>query len=110
MTRYHVELDCTVLDISEGAFAALFEPVADALYDLDGLIDADLAASTGERLFTFSMSVDAPDQVAALTAAVSATRTAVHVAGGSTPEWEKHLAMVRTLITDEIATQEFVTA
>lgn len=89
-TRYYLIITCKIVGPSEADLDALFEPLADAVADLVGVIDADLGANTAEGLFDFSMAVDVNDEVSALQAGLAAVRTAAHVAGCSTPGWEQH--------------------
>lgn len=82
-------------DRAESAFVA----IADAFFDLDGVDDQDLAS--GVDTLTFSMTLTAVDEVAGLSAAMTAVRTAIHAAGGATPGWESHIETLRTVIERE---------
>ena len=79
----------------ESTFAA----IADAFFDLDDVNDQDL--SSDDETLTFSMSLSADDEIAALSEAMTAVRTAIHAAGGATPGWESHIETLRTVIERE---------
>jgi len=73
-----------------------FESLADALYACQGIADQDLSADTSKAQYTFAFEVlDIDDPVRAVEFAVSIVRTALHAAGGATPDWEKGFELVR---------------
>ena len=76
-----------------------FGEIADAFFDLDGVNDQDLASDID--ILTFSMNLSADDEVAGLSAAMAAVRTAIHTAGGATPGWDSHVETLRTVIERE---------
>lgn len=103
MTRYYIEITVRVSGLPTDRVEALFDPLADAVYDLADVIDADLGARIGAREFDFTMMLDAQDEPSALTAGLAAVRCAVHAVGGSTPGWEDHFAAIQSLVRAEPA-------
>lgn len=96
-----IKSDYTI-EVQVGAVPSLeqgFVEVADAFFELDGIADHDVAIS-GDVL-VFSMTVSGVDEVAALSLAMAAVRTSIHVAGGATPGWEAGIEMLRTVIERE---------
>lgn len=77
--------------------------IADALYEVEGVYDQDLSVDFGSGTVTFSMTVDAADEVRALRTAMTAARSALHAAGGGTPGWEDQYRMARQQIEDTAA-------
>ena len=86
----YVELNAKPLNAGADALTGHFEPIADALMDLDGVVDPDLALDLDRGVLTFVMGVDTDDPGAAVNAAVTAARTAIHADGGGTPGWERY--------------------
>lgn len=103
MIRYYLEITCQLQNGSRDEMEELFEPLADALYDLTNVIDADLGANLDRGQFDFTMAVDADDEVAALQAGIAAVRSAVHATGGGTPGWEQHFETIRQVVSRESA-------
>lgn len=103
MTRYYLEITCQMQDASRSKMESLFQPLADAVYDLTGVIDADLGADTERGLFDFTMAVDAADEIAALQAGLAAVRCALHAAGEATPGWEQHYETIKQVVARESA-------
>lgn len=101
MNRYYVEIVCRANSITRAQLEAMFEPIANAVYELTGVIDADLAANFGDLTLEFMMSVDAGDEVRALGASLAATRTALHAAGHSTPGWERIFETIQQTVRKE---------
>ena len=101
MNKYHMELTAQGSETSAQQFSDDFDAIADAFFDCEGIENPDLAGDFPSRIFTFSMDVTAQDEVAAITLGMSAVRTALHVAGGSTPGWEQHFQMLRQTIETE---------
>jgi hypothetical protein len=98
MTRFYLEITIRVSGLPADDVERLFDPLAEAVYDLTGVIDADLGARIGDSEFDFTMAVDADDEPSALTAGLSAVRCALHAAGGATPGWEDHFAAIQSLV------------
>jgi hypothetical protein len=103
MNRYYLEITVQVTGLATDEVEALFDPLADAVYDLADVVDADLGARLGDSEFDFTMAVDAEDPPSALSAALAAVRCALHTVGGSTPGWEKHFAEIQHLVRAEPA-------
>jgi hypothetical protein len=103
MTRYYLEITCRAHGISRDQAEEIFEPLADAVYDLADVVDADLGADLAKRLFDFTMAVDADDEVSALRQGLVAVRCAIHASGGSTPGWENHFETIQQVVRLESA-------
>lgn len=103
MNRYYLEITCLARDVTREQLEEQFEPLADAVYDLSDVIDADLGADLDARTLDFTMAVDAEDEAAALAAGVAAVRCALHAARWSTPGWEKHFEAIQHLVRREPA-------
>lgn len=101
MTRYYLEITIKVSGLPTDRVERLFDPLAEAVYDLADVVDADLGARIGDHEFDFTMAVDADDDPAALTIGLSAVRCAWHAVGGSTPGWEDHFAAIQSLVRKE---------
>lgn len=101
MNRYYLELTVHLPGLDADQAEAAFEPLADAVYELVDVADADLGARLAESEFDFTMFVDAEDEVAALTAGLAAVRTAIHAVGGATPSWEGHFETIQQLVRRE---------
>lgn len=68
------------------------ERVADALYECDGVVDADLSADFEASTLTFHMGIGGPmEPEAALPFALTVVRTALHAAEMNTEGWENIL-------------------
>lgn len=95
MIKFAVSLECAVEVTPEfqgevfdpaSVLEAHFDQVMDELLKLNAVdpsIDASLAAAT----VTFSVVVEAVNPIAAVEEASGVVRTAVHAAGGGTPDW-----------------------
>jgi len=103
MTRYYLEITVKVSGLPTARVEALFDPLADAVYDLAEVVDADLGARIADNEFDFTMAIDAEDEPSALTAGLSAVRCALHAVGGATPGWEDHFAAIQSLVRAEPA-------
>ncbi|WP_026925506.1 hypothetical protein [Glycomyces arizonensis] len=101
MTRFYITLEVLVRDLSRRQMEDLFEPLADSVYDLSDVIDADLAMDLGKRVFEFTMAVDEDGPSNALQVALNAARTALHCTGASTAGWEDLFEFVRQNIWHE---------
>jgi hypothetical protein len=60
----------------------------EALLDLDGFEDADMASNLTEGTVEASMVVDADDEIQALMTALGCLRAAIHAIGDATWGWE----------------------
>lgn len=92
---------------SDEMFEEHIDEVLEHLYVAHGVIDPDYTATLAEHCVEFSLSVDAGDEVEALTLIYAALRTAIHTAYGSTPGWEEHFERRLTRIQ---STSELVDA
>ena len=81
--RFHIELKLCASGMNVETFDALFDPVADALYDMAEIIDPDLTSDSADLVLTFSMGVESVYEYDAVTAAMAAPRAAVIRAGAS---------------------------
>lgn len=88
MTRYWIEVGCEVRTTS-GDFESHFLAVMDALLDEPGALDPDIAAELATGKIKICMAVDAATSREALDRALLVTRSAIHQAGGFTPDWDK---------------------
>lgn len=100
-TRFYIDLEVLARDTSRGQMEDMFEPLADALYDLSDVIDADLGMDAGKRTFEFSMAIDANTDRDALQIALNAVRTALHCIGVHTPGWESLFEIIRRTVWNE---------
>lgn len=85
MTRYWIDLACDAVtsgDLDEG-----FLTVMDALLDEPGAIDPDITAELATGRLIISLGVDAETDRDALSLALVMARSAIHKAGGYTPDW-----------------------
>lgn len=103
MNRYYVEITVKSVGASRDRVEAMFDPLAEAVCELTGVIDADLGAHFAEGLFDFSMAVDAKDEVSALMAGMSAVRAAMHAVGLSTHGWDDHFKQIQQVVRREEA-------
>jgi hypothetical protein len=101
MTRYYLEITCQMQGMPLKDAETVFERLADAVYGLTSVIDADLGRS-GDR-FDFSMAIDAEDPPSALADGLSALRCAIHTAGGNTAGWENYFETIKQVIRPETA-------
>lgn len=103
MTRFYLEITVQLRGATKSTMDELFEPLADAVYDLADVIDADLGADADSGRFDFTMAVDADSEVAALQAGLVAVRSAIHAAGHATPGWEEHFETIQQVVRREAA-------
>ncbi len=103
MTRYYLEITCRAHGISRDRAEEIFDELAEAVYDLADVIDADLGANLEECLLDFTMAIDAEDEVSALRQGLTAVRTAIHASGGSTPGWEDHFETIQQIVRRDSA-------
>tara|TARA_R110002051_G_scaffold1853_1_gene10132 strand:+ start:1843 stop:2178 length:336 start_codon:yes stop_codon:yes gene_type:complete len=96
--NFYMELEVQSVDVTPEKFDEVFDEIADALHECTGIENADLAGNSATLILTFSMDVSGRDEIAAFTTGLSAVRTALHSAGGSTPGWEDHFSIFRHLI------------
>lgn len=52
-----------------------------------GAVDPDIALDLGDYTVTLTATINAPNPVAAVQEASTLFRTAIHAAGGATPDW-----------------------
>jgi hypothetical protein len=95
MNMFILRLECIAPDASDAQLEEDFSEIADAFYEVDGLIDPDLELDITTNTLTFSMIVEAPNEGDAMMAGLSAARTALHMAGKGTPGWEEHYRLSR---------------
>ena len=98
MTLYYTEITIRVSGLPADQVERLFDPLADAVYELADVIDADLGARIDDHEFDFTMTIEADGAPDALATGLSAVRCALHAAGGSTPGWEDHFAAIQSLV------------
>jgi hypothetical protein len=103
MTRYYLEITVQATGLSRDDHEAIFEPLADAVYDLGDVIDAELGADLTEDLYEFTMAVDATDEVEALRAGLAAVRCAIHTVGAAPAGWDNRFKTVQQVVRDEAA-------
>jgi len=101
MMKFYMELEVQSVKVSSEKFEELFDEVADALHECNGIENADLASDSSTQILTFSLDVSGTDEIAAFITAVSAVRTSLHTAGGSTAGWEKQFSIFRHMIEKE---------
>lgn len=106
--NYYLELSVVArAKLTPTEFDKAFDSIAEALYDCEGVEDADLAADYAASVFTFTMNavnVAGPEE--ALARAMAVVRTALHVSGGATPQWDEQFEFMR----QTIQAQSFATA
>ena len=103
--KIHMELSAQGLNMSPAKFDECFDMIADALYDCAGIENADLSGDSSTQIATFSMDIEAKDEIEAFGIGLTAVRTALHVSGGSTPGWEKHFSLLRQSMETEAGAQ-----
>jgi hypothetical protein len=103
MTRYYLEITCNVLGLGRSELEERFDTIADAVYDLTDVVDADLGMDLDNDRLDFTMAIDANDEPDALGKGLAAVRCAIHASGGSTPGWERHFEAVKQVVSREPA-------
>jgi hypothetical protein len=88
MTTYWIELGCEVITRSGHLEEHVLE-VMDALMDEPRAIDPDITAELANNTVTITVGVEAATDTAALELALVIARSAVHKAGGFTPDWKE---------------------
>jgi len=101
MTRHYLEITVKVTGLPRDRVESLFDDLAEAVYDLADVVDADLGARLGDQEFDFTMAVDADEAPEALRIGLASVRCALHVAGGATPGWEEHFEAIQHLVRSE---------
>ncbi|OIH97898.1 hypothetical protein [Curtobacterium sp. MCBA15_001] len=101
MNAFFLRIGCVAPDVSAEQLEADFTDIADALFDLPGITDPDLELDANEHSLTFSMTLEAAGEADAMVLAITAARTALHMAGKGTPGWEDHYRMA----TQDVARQ-----
>lgn len=89
---YYVELKFDVREVGDATpldLEVVVDQLMDALDDVDGLTDVDMGANLSDSTIEFCVHLQAASQPDAHRAAVLAVRTAIHAAGGHTPDWEQ---------------------
>ncbi|WIE71420.1 hypothetical protein [Curtobacterium sp. MCJR17_020] len=95
MNMFFLRIECVAPDIAADQLEDDFTEIADALFEVEGVIDPDLELDIAKRALTFTMILEATDEADAMTGAISAARTALHMAGKGTPGWEDHYRLAR---------------
>ena len=95
---FHLEIVVSVEAEDSHEFESLFDRVANAFFDCDGIANADVAADVGAHTLTFELDVEADREADALERSLAAVRTTLHAAGGATPGWENHFRMLRQTV------------
>lgn len=72
----------TSLDIGDHV-----DSVADALFEMPDVFDVSMDMNKGERLVEFGVSAEGDTEGQAVDLALACIRTAIHTAGGNTPDW-----------------------
>lgn len=103
MNRYYLEITVKATGLTPTQVDDLFDPLADAVYELTDVIDADLGARLNHAEFDVTMAIDADNELTALSQGIAAVRCAIHAAGGATPGWEEHFETIRQEIRREPA-------
>lgn len=86
MKTYWIEVGCEARSHS-GDLEDHFLEVMDALVDEPGAIDPDITAELATGRIIISMSIEAATDREALDRALVVARSAIHKAGGLTPDW-----------------------
>lgn len=100
MTRHYIEV-IVQMHLTRERMEQLTETLVDAVFELSGVIDPDLAVDYRELQFEFNMAVDAEDSPDALRTALSAVRTALHQVGEPTPGWDDLFRIIKETILPE---------
>ncbi|MGH1550999.1 hypothetical protein ACRAWB_18200 [Leifsonia poae] len=95
---FHLEVVVAADVAGPKDFESLFDAVAEAFFDCDGLQNADVSADLRAHTLTFEMDVEGGREADALERALAAVRTTLHAAGGATPGWERHFRMLRQTV------------
>jgi hypothetical protein len=74
------------------------DQVLDFLHDDERVMDPDITAALANREVTFTLAVEAEDDIEALTIISGALRSAIHAANGGTPGWENHFRKLASMI------------
>lgn len=101
MTRFHLELAAQGQNMTAEQFDGCFEAIADAFYECAGIENQDVEGDSSTQILAFSMDIESDDEIEAFTTGFGAARTALHMAGGATPGWEEHFAMVKQTMRSE---------
>ncbi|QCR43421.1 hypothetical protein C1N91_07540 [Curtobacterium sp. SGAir0471] len=92
---FFLRLECTAPDVSVEQLEDDFTGIADALFEVEGVIDPDLELDVERSALTFSMILEADNEADAMVNAITAARTALHTAGKGTPGWDDHYRLAR---------------
>jgi hypothetical protein len=94
MTSYYVEMTLAIdTDDDRAGLEAFLVEVGEAFEDITD-VTGDVGVDFGTGRIDFCMTVSAQEETDALGKAVTAARTAVHAAGGSTASWNGLLEKV----------------
>ena len=95
MCKYGIRVDLGIRFAREedcDSVAEQVEVIIEHLIDLEdtdcGLIDSTIGLDLGNRVLDAELTVEAETRGAALDCGVACLRSAIHAAGGGTPEWE----------------------
>jgi hypothetical protein len=99
MTRYRVELELRAEVPAGYDFEAFLDRFYEHLLELETapentFVDPDLTAKLDQHTVDIEMDVIAGNALDVQICALTAVRTAIHVAGGATPGWESFIAEV----------------
>jgi hypothetical protein len=93
---FRVEITVEGLGMPAQVLEEHFDAIANSLHECQGITDQDLSADTSKAQYTFAFDVEEiEDPVKAVDFAVSIVRTALHAAGGATPNWEQQFELIR---------------
>lgn len=93
--RYHVLIELQV-DGPLDDLDAHTDQLADALDELHDVVDPDLGATPSTGRLDVTMVAEAENLEDATQRSLTATRAAIHVAGGTTAGWERMIREVGT--------------
>jgi hypothetical protein len=103
-----MEFACTdMARDTDGNFEAFLDAVMEALVELEdvdkGITGADLTATITRRRASVDMAIDADTFDDAIRLYLANTRTALHAAGGGTPNWPIYKPLSTTPAVSEVA-------
>lgn len=95
MNMFYLRLECVTPDVTTDQLENDFTEIADAFYEVEGIVDPDLELDIDRSALTFAMIIQADDEADAMVKAITSARTALHMAGKGTPGWEDHYRLAR---------------
>lgn len=102
MPSYYVEIVCkAVSPLTDAEFESAADSVALELFSLEEGQGARFAATPPGRKLTFGFMVEATNKRDGLRQGSATARTAIHAAGGATPEWPTDFKEVESKATRE---------